>query len=103
MNLQITGLGVEVTDRIKRLIDKRFNLKLEKLLKPFSPDIKRATIRLEQITRTKDYKANFDMSLPGKEKIYASFSHKSLVSTITGLREQIEHQIKKYRDSLKRY
>lgn len=103
MNLQITGLGVEVTDRIKALIDKRFSQKLDKLLQPFSPDLKTASLRLEQINRTKEYKASFDMSLPGKERLYASHTHKLLISTITGLREQIEHQIKKYRQELRPY
>jgi ribosome-associated translation inhibitor RaiA len=40
------------------------------------------------------------MWLPGKKHIYAEESHEVLLSALTNLREDIERQIKEYKDEI---
>ena len=52
----------------------------------------------EKDKRHKTYQAKFDMTLPGKKNgFFAKHSHSDLTAAITGLREAIEKQIKKYK------
>jgi ribosome-associated translation inhibitor RaiA len=44
------------------------------------------------------------MTLPGKESyIIATHKHKTLIAALTGIREQIEKQIKKYKQDKVNY
>lgn len=103
MNIQIIGDGVEVTDKIRKLVDNKISQKLEKLLSPFSPEMKTATMRIQRQARTGDYIVDLDMMLPGKEHIFAKTTHTNITTALTGLEEQAEKQIKRYRESLTNY
>jgi len=102
MHLQISLAHVELTDQIKKIIDDKFTRPTDRLLKKFNNELTTADLHLERLSFG-DYKATFDMHLPGKKQIYAQNSHPDLVTTITGLREQIEKQIKKYKAELVNY
>ena len=102
MNIQILGDNISLSSKVKKLIDAKINLKLEKLLTDFAPDLKIASMRV-----TKDkighFTVNFDMNLPKKEYLFASTSHVNLESALIDLSEQIEKQIKRYKQTLVNY
>lgn len=103
MNIQIEVSNLEVSVKIKSLIADKLTSKLDQLLPQFNNEIKTAFLRLEK-DKYQKYTAKFDMNLPGKNgRIVASHQHRLLVSTITGLREQIEKQIKHYKASQANY
>jgi ribosome-associated translation inhibitor RaiA len=92
--------NVKLTPSDKDLIDRKLIEKLDKLLKDFTEDIKDATVKVDYFDKEKEYKVNFDMWLPGKKHIYAEESHEVLLSALTNLREDIERQIKEYKDEI---
>lgn len=101
MQLQITAHNLDLTDKIKKTIDAKFSQKIDLLLKTFDAELKIATMHLErQKFEGGNYKINFDINLPGKEHIFSENIHKDLVSAITGLREKVEKQVKKYKDEI---
>ena len=103
MNIQIDGTNLEISTSIKEMVDEKLSSKLDQLLPHFNNEIKTAFLHLEKDKYDK-YTAKFDMALPGKEgDIIATHQHKILISAITGLREQIEKQIKKYKDDQVNY
>lgn len=102
MNIQIIGDNFNVSARSKKLVDAKIGAHLEKLLTKFDPEMRSALIRIEK-DKLNNFNVNFDMNLPGKEHIYAQTSHRILESALIDLREQVEKQIKKYKDSLANY
>lgn len=99
MNIQINGLNLEITPKVKKIIDNQFCQKIDRLLQKYNEEIKTAFMHLKQ-DKYNQYIISFDITLPGKNgHIYAKHLHKNLIAAITGLREQIEKQIKKYKDS----
>ena len=79
MNIHINGVNLIVSLKIKRMIQKKFIQKLDD-------------------KKYKDYTVKFEMTLPGaKNPLFAENKHNNLTAAITGLREQIEKQIKKYK------
>jgi len=100
MKIQIIGADLKINKRIKKLIQEKIAIGLEKHLQNFGKDIKTATVKIYKRTRW-GYRVNFDMRLPGKENIFAKASHRYLPSAIIQLREKIERQIKKYKTQLK--
>lgn len=102
MNIQIHGSNLDITPQIKSLIESKINQKLEKLLAHFSPDLKIADLKIEK-DKYKKFNVNFDMQLPGKEHVFAQTSHINLESALVDLEQQLEHQLKKYRDDLVNY
>lgn len=102
MNIQIICDGFELTPGIKALINQKVDLRLDKLLLKFDPEIKSALIRIEK-DKFNNFKVNFDMNLPGKEHLYAETKHKILESAIIDLSQEVERQIKKYKASLASY
>lgn len=96
----MTEKNVELTPSDKDLIEKKLIEKLDKLLDDFEEDTKDATIKITYFNKDEVYKINFDMWLPGKEHVYAEESHEVLLSALTGLREDLEIQIKKYKDEI---
>jgi ribosomal subunit interface protein len=98
MNIQINGVNFIISLKIKKMINDKFVVKLDQLIPKFNNEIKTAFLHIEMDKRYKQYKAKFDMTLPGhKNPIFAENKHHDLTSTITGLREQVEKQIKKYK------
>jgi ribosomal subunit interface protein len=102
MNIQITGDNFNVSDSVKKLVDEKVGARLELLLTKFAPDIKIATISIEK-DKLDIFKVNFDMLLPGKKQIYAQTYHKILESALIDLTQEIEKQIKRYKDDLVNY
>jgi len=103
MNIQINGSKLEVSPRIKRLVDKKLKPRLDRLLLKFNEEIKTGFLHLEK-DKYKNYIAKFDMALPGQEgHLTAHYSHKKLIPTIVGIREQLEKQIKKYKQEQVNY
>jgi len=97
MNIQITGDNFELTDAVKKLVDEKINQKLEKFLITFAPEMKTSTLRIEY-DQLKNIHLRFDMLLPGKERIFSETTHKFLESALIDLEDQLEKQIKKYRN-----
>jgi ribosome-associated translation inhibitor RaiA len=102
MNIQIIGDNYDVSASTKLLVDQKVGQHLEKLLAKFAPDMKTALIH---ITKDKfdNLNLNFDMNLPGKEHIFAKTSHKILESGLIDLAQEVERQLKKYKDKLVNY
>lgn len=96
MNLQINVNNFVLTDKIKKLIDNKLALKLDRLLKHFNPDLKTAQLHLQR-GKLGFYTASFDMLLPGKEKIYAQATHLILGSTLINLQHKIAKQILRHK------
>jgi len=101
MDIQIIGDNVEITDDMELLIAKKLVLPLDKLMVNFAPDLKQATVKVQQRPRW-GYKINLDMMLPGKKHIYAETASDTLMKAVTSLREEVEHQIKHYKDKVTR-
>ena len=99
MKVQIIGDNIEINEWIKNVVNDKITSDLEKYLKDFSDDIKRATVKIHKRSRW-GYKVNFDMWLPGKEHIFAEAVHKDLPSAIVQLREKLERQIEEYKSEL---
>ena len=97
MNIQIIGDNFDVSASNKTLIDQKVASRLDKLLTRFDPDLKNASMRIIK-DKSGDFFVNFDMNLPGKAHIYAQTSHKIFESALIDLSEEVEKQIKKYKD-----
>jgi ribosomal subunit interface protein len=100
MRIKIIGGNIDVTPRIKRLVQNKIARNLEKYLPKLNQEIKTATIKIEKHTRW-GYKVNFDMWLPEKYQIFAESRKENLRSALVDLKRQLERQIKKYKASLK--
>jgi ribosomal subunit interface protein len=105
MNLQInTKNGIEITDEIKDIIQKKFIDKLDLLMEHFNDEMKIADLHLEFDKKYKIYKTRFDIALPGPHgKIFSETSHHELIAALVDLREQIEKQIKRYKSELNKH
>jgi ribosomal subunit interface protein len=95
MNLQITGDRVHLTPAIKSLISEKIDQRIGKLLTHYSSDIQVASIRIQK-EKLGLFKVNFDMTLPGKEHVYAETEHILLESALVDLSHRVEKQVKKY-------
>ncbi len=94
MNLQVSVENMILSDKVKLIIINKFEKPTAKLLGKLDSDNLAADFHLQRLSYG-DYQANFDLQLPGKVSIYAKNIHPDLTATITGLREQVEKQIKK--------
>jgi len=99
MQYQITGSNLEITDKIRKVIDTNLIEPLDKLLRKFDDDVKLPKVKVSKKVPPgpPGYIINFDMWLPGKFHVYAEEDYKTLITCITKLREDVETQIKKYR------
>ncbi|MDP4009503.1 MAG: HPF/RaiA family ribosome-associated protein [Candidatus Shapirobacteria bacterium] len=98
MNIQITADKVDLSVEIKEMINIKIGHKTDQLLPDLNDEIKTAFVNIKR-DKLGQYKISFDMLLPGKKgKIFAENQHFELIPAITGLREQIETQIKKYKE-----
>lgn len=99
MNLQIIGENIEVNNKLRDLIKNKISKDLEKYLKTFNEDMKKATVK---VAKRKDwgYQVNFNMWLPGKKHIFAESKHEDLTAAVVNLREKLEVQIKGYKGKL---
>lgn len=98
MNIQINGVNLIISLKIRKMINNKFVAKLDKLLPQFNNELKTAFLHIQREKKYKTYVAKFDMTLPGlKNTIHAESSHHDLEPAIVDLREAVEKQIKKYK------
>ena len=103
MNVKIRARNVVVTPEIRNMIEEKFISKIEVLLPHFAPDMKIANFDLET-DKYGVFITKFDIALPGKGgNIFSENKHIDLVGAVTGLREQVEKQIEKYKSELDNY
>jgi len=102
MNIQIIGDNFNVSDAVKLLVEEKVGSRLDKLLLKFDPEMRSGLMRIQKDKFDKLH-LNFDMNLPNKEHIYAETDHKILESALIDLSQQVEKQLKKYRDELVNY
>ena len=103
MNIEINGVNLEITPEIKDMVDRKLARKLDQLLVNFNEELKTGFLHLE-MDKYKHFKSKFDMSLPGKDgHLFAECKNIKLISTIVGIREQLEKQIKKYKQDKVNY
>jgi ribosomal subunit interface protein len=102
MNIQTTVNNFELTASMKYLIQEKLSKKIDLLLKTFSSEMKTASVHIEK-EKHNIFKINFDIKLPGKEHIYSETRHKIFESAVIDLTQQIEKQIKKYKEELVNY
>jgi ribosomal subunit interface protein len=100
MKVNIIGDNIELKPSDKDLVQQKVIDKLDKLLKDFTEDIKDATVKINYFDKEEEYRVNFNMWLPGKKHIYAESSHEVLLSALVQLREDLERQIKEYKDKI---
>jgi ribosome-associated translation inhibitor RaiA len=102
MNLQILTDNYHLTPKNKKIIDQKVGQKVDKLLSKFNQDLKTAYLHIKKRT-TPDggFRLSFDMSLPGKEHIFAQQIHQKFSTALINLRKQVEKQIKRYKADLK--
>ena len=97
MNIQIIGDNLDISDSNRKLIEEKVAVHLDRLLTKFDPDMKNASMRIIK-DKMGNFFVNFDMNLPKKTHIYAQTSHKIFESALIDLTEEVEKQIKKYKD-----
>ena len=98
MNIKVIGLNFTISPSIHEVIQEKFIDKLDQLIPKFNNELKTGFLSLEKDKRHKTYQAKFDMTLPGKKNgFFAKHCHSDLTAAITGLREAVEKQIKKYK------
>lgn len=103
MNIEINGVNLKVSATVKAIVDNNLAKKLDQLLIKFSDEFKIGFLHLEK-DKYKHFKAKFDMALPGQDgHLFAKSEHIELISAIVDLREQLEKQIKKYKQDKVNY
>ncbi|MDD4026682.1 MAG: HPF/RaiA family ribosome-associated protein [Candidatus Shapirobacteria bacterium] len=103
MNIQINGVNLKVSATVKAIIKNNLVRKLDQLLVNFNEEIKTGFVHLEK-DKYKHFHAKFDMALPGQDgHLFAKSENIELVSAIVNIREQLEKQIKKYKQDKVNY
>lgn len=97
MNIQLIGDNFDISQDTKDLVDAKIGQKLERLLAKIPEDSKMALIRIQK-TKLDEYLVNFDMNLPDKKHVYAETQHHHLTSALIELEEEVERQIKKFKE-----
>lgn len=103
MNVQINGVNLNISQKIKDMINQKLTRKLDQLLTNFNEELKTGFLHLEK-DKYKHFTTKFDMALPGKDgHLFAQCQNPELVSAIVCIREQLEKQIKKYKQDKVNY
>lgn len=98
MNIKVIGLNFTISPSIAELVQEKFISKIDQLIPTFNEELKTGSLTLEKDKKHQIYLVKFDMTLPGRKNgFFAQHKHPDLVSAITGLREALEKQIKKYK------
>ena len=103
MKIQLTGNQVKINSTIRFLVKDKVSTRLDKLLANFAPKSQIASIHIELLPKNTGFKVNFDMILPHKKHLFASTNHLKFESALIDLQQQIEKQIKRYKESLTNY
>ncbi|MFA6250656.1 MAG: HPF/RaiA family ribosome-associated protein [Candidatus Shapirobacteria bacterium] len=96
MLIHIATLNFDLTDKIRELVDTKLSQKLDRLLSSVDQALRVANVSIEKLPRS-GYKIKFDMVLPPRHQIFAENQHPVLTTALTGLKEQIEKQLLRYK------
>jgi ribosomal subunit interface protein len=99
MRLKINSKEVRLSVKRRKIIKDKLGKQLDKYLKYFPEEIKQASVRVEKGPRW-GYKISFSMRLPKREHIFAENANKKFINAVTGLREELETQIAKYKEKI---
>jgi len=106
MKIQITSENMELSESLKVMVREKLDQDLDKYLTSFEEDLKVADVVIEYNQKW-GFRATFNISLPGKEHIYAeakSVDPKEEVEhVIVRLREELEPQFIKYQQKIRHY
>jgi ribosomal subunit interface protein len=103
MNIEINGVNLKISATVKAIVNNNLAKKLDQLLVRFEKEFKVGFLHLEK-DKYKHFKAKFDISLPGQDgHLFAKSEHIDLISAIVDIREQLEKQIKKYKQDKVNY
>ncbi len=103
MNVQIIGDGIEIDDRIREVVETKMASEIEKYLKDFADDLKKATVRIEKLSHG-GFHVNWDMRLPGKNgHIFSQEDGDDLLNVLIALRKEVESQVRDYKERLQKY
>lgn len=101
MNIVFNPQKLNISDRLKKRIETKFETGLGKYLKHYQEDLKIASLSIEKKSRS-GYEIKFDMNLPGCP-INIKDTHKVLLDGIIRVRNQAKRQIQKYLEKMRGY
>jgi ribosomal subunit interface protein len=101
MNIKIKATNIELTSYLLKLVDQKIN-KIEKLFADM-PDIM-VEVELERTTRHHQkgdlFRAEVQVEVPGGKMLRAVSKKEDFRSALVDVREELEIQIKKYKDKV---
>ncbi len=97
MRINLIADKIEITDKMKEIINKRLERKLEKFLHKFNDEITTATVKVST-TPPNNYLVNFDMWLPGNAHIFAKAESENFSTTVGKLADEVSSQLKTYKE-----
>jgi len=92
---------MNISDRLKKRIETKFETGLGKYLKHYQEDLKVASLSIEKKTRS-GYEIKFDMNLPGCP-INIKDTHKVLLDGVIRVRNQAKRQVQKFIEKMRKY
>lgn len=101
MNIIFNPQKMNISDRLKKRIETKFETGLGKYLKHYQEDLKVASLSIEKKTRS-GYEIKFDMNLPGCP-INIKDTHKVLLDGIIRVRNQAKRQVQKFIEKMRKY
>ena len=101
MKLQIQGINTNITDSKRGLISQKLIVKLDKLLAHTEEDLKIAHVKLEQRSDW-GVKVAVDLKLADQD-FYAEARRDELVTAVVEVREELERQIKEFKQKTRTY
>ena len=101
MNIIFNPQKMNISDRLKKRIETKFETGLGKYLKHYQEDLKVASLSIEKKTKS-GYEIKFDMNLPGCP-INIKDTHKVLLDGIIRVRNQAKRQVQKFIEKMRKY
>lgn len=98
MHFELIVKNTEPTERMKKLVEQKLGSDLEKHLVPITEDLKTATVTIEKDTRW-GYTVSAKLVLPGDQHLFAQNKHEKVITAVTGVRDKLERQIKRYKST----
>lgn len=101
MNILFNPQKLQISDKLRRRIETKYEQGLGKLLKHYQEDLKIASLSIEKVSRS-GFEIKFDMNLPGCP-INIKDTHKVLLDGLLRVRDTAKRQIKKHLGKLRGY
>jgi len=96
MKLSIATDDIELTPRVKTVIENKFLPKIQKFFKDLPDDTTAVKLMLKRHERW-GYQVRCDLDIPG-QNIHAEEVHKELTYAITALAKEIENRLRKKKE-----